>query len=164
MKKVLYPGSFDPITYGHMNIVEQALNIYDVVVIAILVNSNKKTGWFTLTEREEIIRQIYKDNPRVEVISANGGVAAVDIALDNGCNTMVTGLRDITDYSYEKHKAEVNFLISEEKVSTIALFANPKNTTISSSLVKELVNIGKSVDSFVHPIVQEAIAKKFKEE
>lgn len=162
MKKVLCPGSFDPITYGHMNVVDQALEIYDKVVIAVLINRNKKSGWFTIEERKQLIEQIYKDNPRVEVVCSD--LAAVDVALNNGCKTMAIGLRDVTDYSYEKYKAEVNFVISEEKVNTIALFANPKNTTISSSLVKELFGLGKSISSFVHPLVEEAIKNKFKED
>ena len=164
MKKVLYPGSFDPITYGHMNVVEQALDIFDKVVIAVMVNSNKSNGWFTLGERKQLIEQIYKDNPRVEVIAISDKVAAVDLAIKNGCNAMVTGLRDLTDFAYEKHKAEVNFAISQGKVNTIALFASSKNTIISSSTVKELVSIGKDVKDYVHPLVSCKIAKKFKEE
>lgn len=164
MRKVLYPGSFDPITYGHMNVVEQALAIFDKVVIAVLVNRNKSGGWFSLEERKAIIEEIYKDNPNVEVIAVNGRVAAVDVALNNGCNTMVTGLRDLTDFAYEKHKAEVNFAISEGNVNTVALFASPKNTTISSSTVKELVSIGKSIENYVHPIVINKITEKFREE
>lgn len=164
MKKVLYPGSFDPITLGHMDVVEQALNIYDKVVVAVMVNSAKRSGLFSLTERKQLIEKIYEDNLRVEVIAIDKVIAAVDIALDNGCNTMVRGLRDLTDFAAEKQLAELNLLISEGKVNTVALFANPKNTTISSTSVKELFRLGKSIDGFVHPIVSKAIEDKFKED
>lgn len=98
------------------------------------------------------------------MVGISGKVADVDVASQNGCATMVTGLRDLTDFAYEKHKAEVNFLISQGKVNTIALFANSKNTIISSSTVKELVSIGKDVKDYVYPLVSCKIVEKFKEE
>ena len=163
MKKALYPGSFDPITYGHMDVINQALAIFDKVVVAVMVNSSKNKGLFTMEERKELIEQIYKDNPNVEVIAISGKVAAVDVALENGCRTMVRGLRDLTDFAAEKQLAEINLIIGNEQVNTVALFANPKNTTISSTSVKELFSLGKNIDSFVHPVVNKAIEDKFKE-
>ena len=163
MKKALYPGSFDPITYGHMDVVDQALKIFDKLIIAVMVNSSKHQGMFTLAERKALIQDIYKDNPNVEVIAIDYKVAAVDVALQNGCHTMVRGLRDLTDFAAEKQLAEINLIIGEEKVNTVALFANPKNTTISSTSVKELFSLGKSIDSFVHPKVMAAIENKAKE-
>jgi len=163
MKKALYPGSFDPITYGHMDVVEQALKIFDRVIIAVMVNSSKHQGMFALAERKALIQDIYKDNPKVEVILVDYKVAAVDVALQNGCYTMVRGLRDLTDFAAEKQLAEINLIIAEQKINTIALFANPKNTTISSTSVKELFSLGKSIHSFVHPKVKEAIQNKVKE-
>lgn len=163
MKKALYPGSFDPITYGHMDVVDQALKIFDKVTIAVMVNSSKNYGMFALEERKELIQEIYKDNANVEVIAIDYKVAAVDIAIQNGCYTMVRGLRDLTDFAAEKQLAEINLIISEQKVNTVALFANPNNTTISSTSVKELFSLGKSIDSFVHPKVKAAIQNKVKE-
>ena len=163
MKKALYPGSFDPITYGHMDVVDQALKIFDKVIIAVMVNSSKHQGMFHLEERRALIKEIYKDNPNVEVILVDHKVAAVDVAIQNGCYTMVRGLRDLTDFAAEKQLAEINLIIGEQKVNTVALFANPKNTTISSTSVKELFLLGKSIDSFVHPKVKAAIENKVKE-
>ncbi len=163
MKKALYPGSFDPITYGHMDVVDQALKIFDKLIIAVMVNSSKHQGMFSLEERKELIQDIYKDNPNVEVILVDHKVAAVDVALQNACYTMVRGLRDLTDFAAEKQLAEINLIIGEQKVNTVALFANPKNTTISSTSVKELFSLGKSIDSFVHPKVKAAIENKIKE-
>lgn len=161
MKKVLYPGSFDPITYGHMDVVEQALNIYEKVIIAVLQNEGKGGGWFTLDERKELIKEIYKDNPNVEIITAPANTAVVDIALQNGCTTLVKGLRDVTDFEYERKMAALNLMLSDNKINTISLFANPQHTTISSSNVKAIYNIGKSIKPFVHPIIEEAINEKF---
>ncbi len=163
MKKALYPGSFDPITYGHMDVVDQALKIFDKVIIAVMVNSSKNHGMFNLAERKSLIQKIYKDNPNVEVILVDHKVAAVDVAIQNSCYTIVRGLRDLTDFAAEKQLAEINLIIGEQNVNTVALFANPKNTTISSTSVKELFSLGKSIDSFVHPTVNEAIENKAKE-
>lgn len=160
MKKALYPASFDPITYGHMDIISQALKIYDKVVIACLVNSSKKSGMFTLEERTKLIKEIYKDNPKVEILTITEDITAVDVALENGCETMIRGLRDLTDFAEELKLSEINLAISEGKVSTVAFFANPSKTTISSSTTKELARYGKNIDNFVHPIVNDAILKK----
>lgn len=162
MKKALYPASFDPITYGHMDIISQALKIYDKIVVASLVNSNKKSGMFTLGERTNLIKEIYKDNPKVEVITITENITAVDVAINNGCETMIRGLRDLTDFAEELKLSELNLTISEGKISTVAFFANPTKTTISSSTTKELARYGKNIDSFVHPIVKAAIAEKLK--
>ena len=147
-----------------MDVIEQSLNIYDKVVVAIMVNSKKKGGLFSLEERKELICKIYKDNPKVEVIVVSKKKAAVDIAIENSCSTMVRGLRDLTDFAYEKQLAELNLVISEGKVNTVAFFANPKNTTISSTAVKELFELGKNIEGFVHPVVKAAIESKFCEE
>lgn len=164
MKKTLYPGSFDPITYGHMDIISQALKIYDEVIVAVLVNSNKKSGMFTLEERINLIKEIYKDFPNITVISSDENIAAVDVALNNGCYTMVRGLRDLTDFADELKLAELNLTISDEKINTVAFFANPTKTTISSTMVKELARLNKNIDNFVHPVVKTAINKKLRKE
>ena len=148
MKKTLYPGSFDHITYGHMDIISQALKIYDKVIVAVLVNSNKKTGMFTLDERVNLIQEIYKDNPKVKVISSTENIAAVDVAINYGCTTMVRGLRDLTDFADELKLAELNLTISDEKINTVAFFANPTKTTISSTMVKELARLNKNINNF----------------
>lgn len=163
MKKVLYPGSFDPVTYGHMNIIEQALDIYDKVIVAILVNSSKGKGLFNFEERKALIEKIYEGNDRVEVIAVYGKKAVVDVALENGCTEMVRGLRDITDFADEKNKSDLNLKLSKGKVKTIAFFANPGTVSISSSGVKVVFELGKDIEDFVHPIVKEAIEKKYEE-
>lgn len=163
MKKTLYPGSFDPITYGHMDVIEQALNIFDKVIIAILVNPKKNNGLFSFEERENLIKKIYENDDRIEVIRMIENKATVDIALDYNCTTLIRGLRNITDFAEEVSLSEVNLLISNNNVHTVAFFANPGKTTISSTNVKVLFNLGKDISKFVHPIVIEAIKNKLKE-
>ena len=106
MTKVLYPGSFDPITKGHMNIIEQASNLFDEVIIAVLQNQSKKDGFFTLEERIEIIKKIYSKRHNIKVVLGSG--AAVDIAILYGCSAIVRGLRSLSDYDYEVQLAQVN--------------------------------------------------------
>ena len=110
MTKVLYPGSFDPITKGHMNIIEEASKLFDEVVIAVLQNDSKKTYYFTLEERFTIINELYKNKKNIKVITGTG--AAVDIAMSNNCKAIVRGMRSLTDYDYEVQLFEVNKDIS----------------------------------------------------
>ena len=95
MTKVLYPGSFDPITRGHMNIIEQASNLFDEVIVAVMQNPLKKTGLFTLEERVEIIKELYQKVDNVKVILGSG--ASVDVALLNECKAIIRGFRSLSD-------------------------------------------------------------------
>ena len=153
MSKVLYPGSFDPITKGHMNIINQASDLFDEVVIAILVNPSKKLSMFSINQRLEIIKEIFKDNDKIKVVSGAG--AAVDIALLNECKAIIRGLRGLSDYDYEVQLAQINKDISNNKINTICLFADKEYQFISSSMVKEVFNLGKNIDKYVDPIVKE---------
>ena len=122
MTKVLYPGSFDPMTKGHMNIVEQASDLFDEVIIAVMKNPLKKSGLFTLEERMEMIKELYQRMNNVKVISASG--AAVDVALLNECKAIIRGLRSLSDYDYEVQLQQMNKEISDNKVNTICLFSD----------------------------------------
>ena len=153
MSKVLYPGSFDPITKGHMNIINQASDLFDEVVVAILVNPSKKISMFSLEQRLEIIKEIFKDNDKIKIVSGTG--AAVDIALLNECKAIIRGLRGLSDYDYEVQLAQINKDISNNKVNTICLFADKEYQFISSSMVKEVFNLGKDIDKYVDPVVKE---------
>ena len=158
MTRVLYPGSFDPITKGHMNIVEQACELFDEVVIAILQNPQKKTGFFTIDERLEIIKELYKKMINVKVVAATG--AAVDVALLNECKAIVRGLRGLSDYDYEVQLQQINKDISDNQVNTVCLFADKDYQFVSSSMVKEVFNLDKAIDKYVHPLVKEKMLAK----
>ena len=158
MTKVLYPGSFDPMTKGHMNIVEQASDLFDEVIIAVMQNPLKKSGLFTLEERMEIIKELYQRINNVRVISASG--AAVDVALLNECKAIIRGLRSLSDYDYEVQLQQMNKEISNNKVNTICLFADKEYQFVSSSMVKEVLNLDKDISRYVDPIVRERMLVK----
>jgi len=158
MTKVLYPGSFDPMTKGHMNIVEQASDLFDEVIIAVMQNPLKKSGLFTIEERMEIIKELYQRMNNVRVISASG--AAVDVALLNECKAIIRGLRSLSDYDYEVQLQQMNKEISDNKVNTICLFADKEYQFVSSSMVKEVLNLDKDISRYVDPIVRERILVK----
>ena len=131
MKRVLYTGSFDPITMGHMNIVDQASEIFDEVLIAVLVNSNKKNYLFTLEERVDLIKEIYKDRDNVKVITSDK--AAVDVVIENDCVAIVRGLRSLSDYADEVTNCLANKAASNNEVNTICFFADTQYQFVSSS-------------------------------
>ena len=158
MTKVLYPGSFDPMTKGHMNIVEQASDLFDEVIIAVMQNPLKKSGLFTLEERMEIIKELYQRMNNVKVISASG--AAVDVALLNECKAIIRGLRSLSDYDYEVQLQQMNKEISGNKVNTICLFADKEYQFVSSSMVKEVLNLDKDISRYVDPIVRDRMLIK----
>ena len=158
MNKVLYPGSFDPITKGHMNIIEQASDLFDEVVVAVLQNSNKKNSFFTLEERIEIIKELYNKIDNVKVVSGSG--AAVDIAVLHECKAIIRGLRGLSDYDYEVQLAQINKDISNNKVNTICLFADKDYQFISSSVVKEVFNLDKDISKYVDNSVKIKMLKK----
>jgi len=158
MKKVLYTGSFDPITKGHMNIIEQASELFDEVVIAVLKNSSKKECFFSPEERLKIIKELYKDYPKIKVITGEG--AAVDIAISNHCKAIIRGLRSCNDFDYEFQLANINKDISNNKVNTVCLFSDPRYQFISSSVIKEIFNLNKDISKYVSPLVKQKMIEK----
>lgn len=157
MKKVIYPGSFDPITKGHMNIVEQASTLFDKVYIAVMVNAKKNNSLFTIEERISMIKDIYEDNPKVEVIT---GLVTSDLALEYGCVAIVKGLRSVTDFEYEIGMAHINKGISDGKINTISLFADKEYEYLSSSVVRELAYLNKDTEPYVAKEVAHQLVKK----
>lgn len=158
MKKVLYTGSFDPITKGHENIINQASELFDEVIVAVLKNSKKKNSFFTPEERVELIRKIYATCENIKVITSSE--AAVDVAILYECKAIVRGLRGLTDFDYEIGMAGINKDISDGQINTVCLFADNNYQNISSSMVKEIFSLGKPVSKYVNPIVEEAMYKK----
>lgn len=158
MKKVLYPGSFDPITKGHMNIIDQASSMFDEIIIVVMKNINKKEYFFDYEERVNIIRELYKDNSNITVITGTG--ATVDIAIENNCCAIIRGLRSLTDYNYEVEMQQFNKEISNNKINTICFFADKEYQFISSSLVKEVFYLNKDISRYVDKLVIDKMNEK----
>ena len=158
MTKVLYPGSFDPITKGHMNIVEQASNLFDEVIIAVMQNPTKKEGFFTQEERLDLIKKLYATKSNITVV--NGSGATVDLALLYECKAIIRGLRGLSDYDYEVQLSQINKDISNNQVNTICLFADKEYQFISSTVVKEVLKLNKDISKYVDPMVEEKMKIK----
>ena len=160
MIKVLYTGSFDPITKGHMNIVKQASDLFDGVVIAVLKNRSKKNSFFTLDERYEIIKELYKDSKNIEVVKGKDYDLAVEIAKDHNCKMILRGLRGLSDYDAEVQNRQTNKEISNDLINTVFLMCDPEYQFISSSKVREIFSYDIDVSRYVEPLVQEKMKVK----
>ena len=142
--KAVFPGTFDPFTVGHYDIVKRGLTFTDEIVIAVGVNELKHT----LTEVEErldTIRSLFKDEPRVSVAAYNG--LTTDFVRQVGAGFILRGVRSITDYDYERNMADINRHLSG--IETVLLFSSPELAYVSSSMVRELIHLGKPVDEFL---------------
>ena len=144
MKRVVCPGSFDPITFGHLDIVERASSIFDEVVIAVMVNKTKQT-LFTVEERIEMTKEVTSKFPNVKVDSWSG--LLVDYCKTNDISIIVKGLRAVTDFDYELQMSQINLQL--QGVETLFLSTAPAHSFLSSSLVKEIASHGGDVSSYI---------------
>lgn len=140
----LFPGSFDPFTLGHADIVKRALGIFDEIVIAVGYNENK-TGWMPVEERVNAIRKLYADEPRVIVESYTG--LTVDFAKERGITTIIRGVRTTADFEFEMQLADVNRQLTG--IETILLPASPQFASLTSSVVRELAHFGRDISAFL---------------
>ena len=152
----VYPGSFDPVTRGHEDLIRRSLAFADTVIVAVAVNV-AKTPLFTLDERVALIRQAVA-HPAVEVRSFDGLLA--DFARSVGAGLIVRGLRAVSDFEYEFQMALMNRTLASE-VETVFLVPAFDLTYLSSSLVREVARFGGDVSHFVHPAVKQALERKF---
>lgn len=149
----LFPGSFDPITFGHIEIVKRGLAVFDEIVVGLGINTQKKT-MFTQAQRERWIKQAFADEPRVKMRSFSG--LTVRFAHEVGAQFLLRGLRDQTDFVYEKN---INFLNKhlEEGIETVFLVSDPASQTISSSLVREIIHFEGKLDGLIPNFIVEEI-------
>lgn len=152
----VFPGTFDPITNGHVDIITRCLSVFDEVIVAILVNSEKRP-LFTTDERIELIRQTYRKNPRVRVATFSG--LLVDYAMTVGASVIVRGLRAISDFEYELQMALMNRRLNP-KIETVFMMAPESYSYLSSRLVKEVFDLGGDVSSLVPPLVERRLQEK----
>ncbi len=156
MKNAIYPGSFDPVTLGHIDVIERASKLFDHLIIGVLNNSSK-TPLFSVEERVNMLREVTKEFPNVEVQSFDG--LTVEFAKNCGAGAVVRGLRAITDFEYELQIAQLNHVISPD-IDTVFLTTNLKYAYLSSSSVKEVAAYGGDISHFVTPYVEEQVHNK----
>ena len=144
MRRVVYPGSFDPATYGHLDIIGRAARLYDEVIVAVLLNLSK-SALFTVNERAEMLREITAEFSNVRVATFDGLI--VDFCKSNDVSAIVKGLRAVSDFDYELQMAQMNY--SQAGVETLFMTTNPLYAFLSSSLVKEFAKFGGNVASLV---------------
>lgn len=151
------PGSFDPITYGHLDIIERTSKVFDTVYVSVLKNSSKQ-GLFTPEERVKLIEQVTKDLPNVEVREFNG--LLIDFCREVGAKSIVRGLRAVSDFEYEMQLTSMNRKLDSD-IETIYMMTNNNYSFISSSIVKEVAKYGGKTEDVVPPLVEEALKEKF---
>lgn len=156
--RAIYPGSFDPITYGHVSIVKRSLKIFDKVTIAVAINTTKR-GTFTIPERVRMLRSIFKDEPNVEVDSFSG--LLVDYVRARGAQAILRGIRTVTDFDYEFQMALANKSM-DPNVEQVFMMTEGKYLYHSSSIIKEIVSLGGSVREMVPDIVERNLRRKLR--
>ena len=159
MKTAIYPGTFDPITNGHLDIIERAVNLFDKVIVSVARNSGKGMALFTEEERITLIRQSILEMPSIEVDSFDG--LMVDHAVKHSAHAAIRGLRVLSDFEFEFKMALMNRSLNEE-VSTVFLMPHAKYTHISSSMVREVASLSGDVSAYVPVHVDQALRKKYK--
>ena len=158
MKIAIYPGTFDPITNGHLDIIERAIKVFDTVIVTIARNSSKNP-LFSDKERLEMIREVVKGIKQVEVDSFEG--LLVNYAKKRNATAVLRGLRAISDFEYEFQLALTNRKLNST-LETVFLMPSERYTYLNSTIVREIARLGGDVSDFVPPIVKKAFDKKFK--
>ena len=144
MRTAIFPGTFDPFTIGHDALVRRALSLVDNIYIAIGINTGKRT-MLSLEERMERITALYKDEPRIHVVSYDG--LTTDFAQSIGAKFIIRGVRSAIDFEYERNIADVNRMLTG--IDTVLLISEPQYAAISSSMVRELAHFGKDISSYL---------------
>ncbi len=144
MKRAIFPGTFDPFTIGHYSVVRRALTFMDEIIIGIGINESKRT-WFPTEKRVEMIRKLYANESRVRAEAYDG--LTVDFARSHDAGFIIRGIRTVHDFEYEETIADINRKLAG--VETILLFTEPELTSVSSTIVRELLKFGKDISDFL---------------
>lgn len=158
MKRAVYPGSFDPVTYGHLDVIKRASDMFDILIVSVL-NNKMKSPLFSVEERVKILQEATKDIPNVQVDSFTG--LLINYAAEHDIHVAVRGLRAITDFEYELQIAQTNRKLSGEKLDTMFLTTSLEYAYLSSSSVKEIASFGGDVSQCVPEFVAKLIYEKY---
>ncbi len=150
MRIAVYPGSFDPVHHGHLELIRRATKLFDRVIVAVAENVEKIPGAFSLEDRVVMLREAVGDLPSVEVAAYTG--LTVDFALQQGATCLIKGLRAVGDFDYELKQSAMNRLLAPT-LDTLLFIADPEWAFVSSSLIREVARLGGSVDSICPPPV-----------
>lgn len=156
MKTAIYPGSFDPITRGHLDVLKRAAGIFDKVIIAVLINSSKKS-FLPIEDRIKLIKESCSDLDNVEVDSFDG--LTIDYARQKNANILIRGLRAVSDFEYEMQLSQTNNALAPD-INTVFLITKPKYNFISSSTIKEIAQMKGDISKFVPPPVAQYLNEK----
>lgn len=163
-RRAIYPGSFDPITKGHLDIIERSLKIFDEVIVVVAMNLRKtsqKSAWFSAEERVDLIREVFKGNRRVKVDVCTGLI--MDYARENKVDGVLRGLRAASDFESEFMMAAINKELNEQ-VETVFMMTGKNLFFVSSTVLKEVAAFGGSIRPYVPLVVWKAVEKKLKAE
>ncbi|GLZ07164.1 phosphopantetheine adenylyltransferase [Actinomadura sp. NBRC 104412] len=158
MRRVVCPGSFDPVTNGHLDIIGRASRLFDEVVVAVLINKTKK-GLFSIDERMEMLEEVTKEYGNVRIDKWHG--LLVDFCRHNDISVIIKGLRAVSDYEYELQMAQMNHRMAG--VETMFMSTNPLYSYLSSSLMKEIVKYGGDVSGLIPELVHTRLAERLRE-
>ena len=161
MSNAIYPGTFDPITMGHLDIIERASKLFDQLVVFISPNSDNKSKvcTFSLEERIEFIKKCTAHIPNVKVVSSNG--LTVDKAKELNCKVIVRGIRAVTDYEYELAQATSNLMLNSD-IETCLFVAKPELSFLSSSIAKEIASFNGDISKFIPDVIAKDVILKLK--
>ena len=157
MAIALCPGSFDPVTLGHLDIIERTARHFDEVIVAVIRNPQKSKSLFTLEERQSMLAEVTAHIPNIRIEFFKG--LLVEFAKDHGAESIVKGLRAISDFDYELQMAQMNQRLSG--IDTFFISTSPQHSFLSSSLVREVARFGGDVSSMVPPMVAERLAERY---
>lgn len=158
MTTAIYPGSFDPITQGHIDVAERAVRVFDRVIVAVYERTEKPGAMFSAAERVDLARLSFRDLPAIEVATFSG--LAVNYARECGATTIVRGLRAVSDFEYEFKLAHMNAHLAPE-IEVVCLMTSSRHSFVSSSLIREVASLGGSLQGLVPEHVRDALERRF---